>query len=74
MKTYEIDINIEPIDEDVTITGDDLTALKSCILPIAKQICKHKGYKSDFAYITTTISFNGEYYDHDEDEFDLTEI
>lgn len=73
---YEVEIRVDTVFGiyEVSITGEDLIALKSCILPIVKQHNRAKGYKTDFAYITTDISKNGEYIDHDEDEFDLTVI
>ena len=70
---YEIDIRADIAEKgsfDVTISGDDLTALEACILPVVNQICKSKGYKGESAYITIDISLNGEYYDHEEDEFE----
>lgn len=71
---YEIDISTSEVEEDVTITGYDLLALKGCILPIVKSICETKKYKGDSVYLTTNISENGEYFDHDEDEIILSEI
>ena len=71
---YEIDIAIEPIAEDVLITGNNLLALKGCILPVVKSICETIEYKGDSVYLITNISKDGEYFDHDEDEIILSEI
>lgn len=71
---YEIDISIEQYNEDVTISGSDLWVLQGCILPIVKSICERKGYKGESVYLTTNISENGEYFDHDEEEIILSEI
>lgn len=74
---YEIEIVVYiDIDKtlEVTISGNDLISLKNDILPTVKKMCEENGYTNGEVTVEVTMSKNGSYYDHDEDDFELSEI
>lgn len=59
---------------EIVLTGDNLEKLQKDIMPTVLRRCAEGGYTSGEVYIAATYTKDGEYFDHDEEWFDLDEL
>lgn len=76
---YEIEVTIDVVGENgvelgFKMAGNDLEEMKAGLLPAVQKVCAEQGYLDNQVVVGVLIEENGEWFDTDEETFDLGEL